>query len=107
MDNEEEDEDEEYFSEKYLKEAENFRIQEKSLFIIDENGLRQGLFINYHASTGNVWRKGNYKDGEYDGLIVDYEEDGITIEKIRLFEEGEEKSKEEMKNYLIKQRYGK
>ena len=94
-----------YFNDEYLSGKKYKESTEKSTFIIDENGNRQGDFVNYHSETGSIWRIGTYKDDEYDGLIYSYNENG-SLQSIKLYIDGEEvKSKEEIKKYMVKLRY--
>ena len=48
-------------------------VETKGTF--DEKGNRQGEWLWYH-STGELFRTGQYIDGEFDGVVTDYYKDG-------------------------------
>ena len=98
---------------------ENGRTKRK--YFVDENGIKQGRFVEYFKD-GSLMHETNYKDGKENGAVVVYEKneiikfrgehkngkrDGVFYfgENIEFYMEGKKCNEEEYKTYLIKKRF--
>lgn len=93
----------------------------KRKYFVDENGNKQGRFVEYFQN-GSLMHETNYKDDKEHGAVVVYEKnetikfrgehskgkrDGVFYfgERREFYIEGKKCDEEEYKTYLIKKRF--